>query len=54
MRPMVGHLHPEEKALEAAPTTSHACRFVRGSRNTDAALKGRDDVGEHEQDKTQK
>ena len=54
MRPMVGHLHLEERALQAAPTTSRACRFVQGSCNTEAALKGRDEVGEHEQDKTQK
>jgi hypothetical protein len=50
----VGHLHPEERALQAAPTTSRVCRFVQGSCNTDAALKGRDNVGEHEQDKTPK
>src|SRR2546421_215261 len=40
--------------LQAAPTTSRACRFVQGSCNTEAALKGRDEVGEHEHDKTAK
>lgn len=53
-RPMLGPLHPEERALSAAPTTSRACRFVQGNCNTEAALKGRDEVGEHKQDKTQK
>jgi hypothetical protein len=51
---MLGPLHPEERALSAAPTTSRACRFVQGNCNTEAALKGRDEVGEHKQDKTQK
>jgi hypothetical protein len=51
---MVSHLHLEERALEAAPTTSRACRFVQGSCITEAALKERDEVGEHEQDKTPK
>src|SRR2546421_10120105 len=54
MRPMLGHLHPEEMALEAAHTTSRACRFVQGSCNTDAALKRRDDVGELENDNTRR
>ncbi len=54
MRPMLGHLHLEERALEAAPTTSRACRFVRGNCHTDAALKRREEVGEHEHDKTPK
>jgi len=51
---MVGHIHPEERALQAAHTKSSACWFVRGSCNTDAALKRRDDVGELENDNTRR
>ena len=43
---MLGHLHPEERALQAAHNKSNVCRFVQRSCNTEVALKGRDEVGE--------
>jgi hypothetical protein len=48
--PILDHLHLEERALQAAHNKSNACQVVRGSCDTDAALKGRDDLGEHEND----